>query len=129
MNAFGRDNYAEYLGLELVDAAQGKANAKMEVKPCHLNGVGIVHGGAIYSLAVWALAVAANSADIGNDVCVGTGGTINYVSNISSGALYACAEPVHIGKRLMTYRVTVTADNDRIIAVMQGSGYRRDGKG
>ena len=128
MNAFGRDNFAEYLGLELVTAADGKAAAKLDVKPHHLNGVGIVHGGAIYSLAVWTLAIAANCADIGTDICVGTGGAINYISNISKGTLYAHAEPVHIGKRMVTYRVTVMDNNEKIIAVLQGSGYRMESK-
>jgi acyl-CoA thioesterase len=125
MNAFSSDKFAEYLGLEMLSAAQGSSAAKLDIKPHHLNGAGIVHGGAIYSLAVWALALAANSADIGSDICVGTGGTINYVSNVSQGTLYACAKPVHIGKHIVTYQVTVTGDNERIIAVLQGSGYRR----
>ncbi len=32
MNAFGRDNFAEYLGLEVVEAADGRAIAKLEVR-------------------------------------------------------------------------------------------------
>lgn len=125
MNAFANDKYADYLGLEKLSAADGRASARLEILPHHLNGAGIVHGGAIYSLAVWALALAANSADIGSDICVGIGGTITYVSNISGGTLYAYAEPLHLGGRILTYNVNVRDGEDKLIAVFQGNGFRR----
>jgi acyl-CoA thioesterase len=98
----------------------------MEVCSDHLNGVGVVHGGAIYSLAVWALALAANSDD--DAVSVGIGGTINYVSNVSEGTLYAEAAAVHTGRKLATYHSTVTDENGEIIAVLQGTAYRKQKK-
>jgi acyl-CoA thioesterase len=58
---FKGDNLAKYLGIELSDVSRGKAVAKMVVNDEHLNGIGTVHGGAIFTLADFAFAVAANS--------------------------------------------------------------------
>lgn len=128
MNAFENDNFAKYLGFEAIRASDGKAEAKMDVRAEHLNGAGIVHGGAIYSLAVWALALAANSCDRDEAVSVGIGGTINYISNVSQGTIYAVAEPVHVGKRLATFHSTVSDDKGNVLAVLQGNSYRKHKK-
>jgi len=48
---FKNDRFAEHNGIELLDIAPGYAKAKMEVKDRHLNGVDVVHGGAIFTLA------------------------------------------------------------------------------
>jgi len=48
---FERDRFARYVGVELVEVSEGKAVARMKIREHHLNGVGIVHGAAIFSLA------------------------------------------------------------------------------
>jgi acyl-CoA thioesterase len=60
-NFFKNDRFAEHLGIELLEVSKGQAKAKMEIKDHHLNGVNIAHGGAIFSLADLAFAVASNS--------------------------------------------------------------------
>ncbi|MFI4910720.1 MAG: PaaI family thioesterase [Sedimentisphaeraceae bacterium JB056] len=125
MNPFDNDNFAKHLGLEIVEVKDGIARAKMPVRQEILNGAGIVHGGAIYSLAVWALALAANDSSKDDAISVGVGSSINYISNVSSGCLYAAAKPVNVGRTLSTYHSTVTDDNGNVIAVLQGSAYHK----
>jgi acyl-CoA thioesterase len=43
--------YFKHLDMALADAGEGWAQVKMEVKPHHMNLHGLVHGGAISSLA------------------------------------------------------------------------------
>ena len=56
-----RDSFAKYLGVEVLEYGRGHARAQMEIRPHHLNSAGILHGGAIFSLADAAFAAASNS--------------------------------------------------------------------
>ena len=60
---FFRDNdrFARHNGIELLAAKPGWARVKMEIQDYHFNGAGTVHGGAIFTLADFAFAVASNS--------------------------------------------------------------------
>ena len=56
-----RDEFVKHCGIELVSFAPGQAVTRMAVQPWHLNAVGIVQGGAIFTLADYAFAVASNA--------------------------------------------------------------------
>ena len=58
---FQNDAFARFAGCEIVEAGEGWAKVRMVIAPHHLNGVGLVHGGAVYMAADLAGAVAANS--------------------------------------------------------------------
>ena len=58
-----RDKFGTYNGMEVVSVGKGMAVARFEVKPHHKNGLGTVHGGALFTLADLAFAAAANCAD------------------------------------------------------------------
>ena len=58
---FQRDRFAALAGIELLEVSPGYAKVKMPIDERHLNGVSCVHGGAIFTLADFALAVASNS--------------------------------------------------------------------
>jgi len=66
-NPFTDDNFARHVGIELIDAAKGSARAKLDICEHHLNGPGCVHGGAIFTLAVWTMAVATYQVIITNE--------------------------------------------------------------
>ena len=52
------DRFAAMLGIELLEASDGKATAKLEIKEEHLNTIDIAHGGAIFSLSDFTFATA-----------------------------------------------------------------------
>ena len=56
-----QDHFAQHTGIELLNVEAGKAWAKLEIRACHMNGAKTVHGGAIFTLADFAFAVASNS--------------------------------------------------------------------
>jgi len=56
-----RDAYAELLGIKFVEVTAGRARATMVVRPDMANGLGLCHGGAIFSLADTAFGAASNS--------------------------------------------------------------------
>ncbi|HHT77742.1 MAG TPA: phenylacetic acid degradation protein, partial [Clostridiaceae bacterium] len=43
------DQVAKLLQINLIEVAPGYAKAKMEIKESHLNGVGTLHGGIMFS--------------------------------------------------------------------------------
>ncbi|MFW6113602.1 MAG: PaaI family thioesterase [Actinomycetota bacterium] len=55
------DIYAEYLGAELEDLSQGRARVILKLEPRHVNFMGLIHGGVMFSLADIAFGAAANS--------------------------------------------------------------------
>ena len=55
------DGVARALGIELDDVGPGRATMSMTVSATMVNGIGIVHGGMIFTLADCAFAMACNS--------------------------------------------------------------------
>jgi acyl-CoA thioesterase len=55
------DDASRALGIELVELEEGRAVARMQVRPDMVNGYGVAHGGLIFSVADTAFACACNS--------------------------------------------------------------------
>ncbi len=116
------DRFAQYNGIELIEVSEGNALARMVIGPNHLNGVGIVQGGAIYTLADLALAAASNSHGV---TAVGLTSNIAYFKAEKSGTLFATAKEVSLRRTVATYQVDVTNQDDELVASFQGTVYRK----
>ncbi|HNY79536.1 MAG: PaaI family thioesterase [Sedimentisphaerales bacterium] len=116
------DRFAEHCGIELVEVGEGRAKTRMKIEDRHLNGVNVVHGGAIFSLADLAFAAASNSH---GTVAVAINASIWYVKAGLSGTLFANAREVSLNPKLATYSIEVTDDAGEIIAVFEGMVYRK----
>ncbi|MBK1649451.1 PaaI family thioesterase [Rhabdochromatium marinum] len=119
---FSGDHFANYLGIELLDIGPGRARAKLDIDQRHLNGVGIVHGGAIFALADLAFAVASNSH---GQIALGINVSIAYHKGVSSGTLYAEAEEIAFNPKLATYQIRISNQEDETLASFQGTVYRK----
>lgn len=117
-----RDEFVKHCGIELVSLAPGHAVTRLKVQPWHLNAVGIVQGGAIFTLADYAFAVASNSH---GTVAVGINVGITYMKSANSGTLTAEAQEVAFNPKLASYTVNVTDDGHSLIAIFQGLVYRK----
>jgi len=124
-NFFKNDTFADHVGIELLEVSEGRAKAKMEIKKHHLNGIDIAHGGAIFSLADLAFAVASNSH---KTIALGINASISYLKAAASGTLIAEAKEVSLNPKLATYEVRVTDETDDIIAIFLGTVYRKKDK-
>jgi acyl-CoA thioesterase len=122
---FKNDRFADHVGIELLEVSEGRAKAKMEIKDHHLNGINIAHGGAIFSLADLAFAVASNSH---RTIAVSINVSISYLKAAASGTLIAEAKEVSLNPKLATYEVRVTDETDDIIAIFLGTVYRKKDK-
>ena len=94
---FINDAWAQEAGIELIQVSAGRSKLRMRIAGWHKNSHGTVHGGAIFTLADTAFALASNS------------------HGVPAAAINA-----HI-----TYTVTVTDDAGEKIAIFQGMAYRK----
>ncbi len=117
------DHFARHAGIELIDARPGWAKVKMAIQPFHLNGAGTVHGGAIFTLADFAFAVASNSR---GQLAMGINTSTSFLKAACEGVLFAEAEEVSLNRRLGSYQVRITDDHQELIALFQGTAYRKD---
>jgi len=121
-NFFKNDRFAKHSGVELLDVSPGYAKTKMEVQDRHLNGVDVVHGGAIFTLADLAFAAASNSH---GTVAVAINASIWYVKAGRQGTLYAEAREESRNPKLATYSIEVTDESGEMIAKFEGMVYRK----
>jgi len=119
---FSQDAYAKQAGIELLDVSVGRAKVKMEICDRHTNGHGTVHGGAIFTLADTAFALASNSHGI---PAAAINAHISYMKSVTSGTLFAEAEEFTKNAKLGSYIVRVTDGNGERVAIFQGMVYRK----
>lgn len=117
-----QDKFAQYVGTKLIEVKPGYARVQMEVTENHLNGVGMVQGGAIFALADYAFAAACNSSGM---LTVGINVNISYVKSPKGKVLSAIAKEVSSGKKICNVHIDVLDENDDLIAVAQATGYRK----
>ncbi|OPX43707.1 acyl-coenzyme A thioesterase PaaI [Ruminiclostridium hungatei] len=120
---FERDRFAQFVGIELIRVEPGFAAARMEITEKHLNGLNIVQGGAIYTLADFAFAAATNSNGLAT---VGINTSITYLKAPSGKFITAEAREISSGKKICGCDVNVTDEDGSIIAKFIGTGYRKN---
>jgi acyl-CoA thioesterase len=119
-----RDPFAHFLGIELLEVREGYSKCTMTVGQQMLNFAGIPHGGAIFSLADVAFGAASNSH---GQLAVALNVSINFIAAVPPGTrLYAEATEESLGRRTALYRLAVTAEDGALVALCQGTVYRKN---
>lgn len=121
---FKKDRYAEHSGIEIVAIDPGRAVARMTVAECHMNSVRTVHGGAIFTLADFAFAMASNAH---GTIAMGLNVSINYLRAVTElgAVLTATAREVSLSPRVATYTIDVKDEDENLVATFQGLVYRK----
>lgn len=114
---FTGDKFAtQAAGCRIVEGRRGHAVCEMElVRDVHYNAMGGVMGGAIFTLADFALAIACN---IGEEPTVSVSNTIEFMNAAKGTKLIATCDADKSGRRLGFYTVDVTDDTGRAVAKM-----------
>ena len=123
--ALEEDAYASHLGIELLEIKGGYARARMPLEAFHGNMYGMVHGGAMFSLADFVFQAASNSHGV---VAVAINANISYIQAPKTKTLYAEATEVSRTRRLATYSIRITEEGDNLVALFQGTVYRMPDK-
>lgn len=117
---FERDRFARENGMRVAEVRLGFARAEMTVEPRHMNGVGILQGGAVFTLADLAFAAASNSHGV---VAVGAQADITYFKAVRAGKLTAIAEEISRTHKLSTCLIRVTDEAQELVALFKGLAY------
>ena len=119
---FEADRFAAEMGAVITECGEGGATVEMDAGPRHLNAAGTVQGGALFTLADFAFAVAANA---GGVLTVSLQNSISFLRAAKPGRLTARAERVSETRRTCCYDVAVTDEAGNLTARMSVTGYRR----
>ena len=114
-------DFSKNIGIELLEVRYGYAKAGLKIKKFHLNQAGVAHGGAIFTLADFAFAVASNSF---GKVSLAINTSISFIHAGREGdELIAEAKLVDESNRLGTYEVIIT-NGEKKIAFFTGTVYK-----
>lgn len=116
-----KDKFAAHLGAETLEVRPGYAKTKMKVQEHFLNGLHILHGGVIFSLADYTFALAANAdASVG----VAVNADIHFIKSAGMGdEIFAEIKEVSRSRRLGTYHGAVSNQHGAILAQFQAMAY------
>ena len=108
MNTFMHYNFNEQAELE-----QDYAVCKLDIRPESLNPFGMVHGGALCTLADNAAGMAAHT---DGRLYVTQSSTFQFVKNQGSGTIYAAARVRHRGHSTCLVAVDILGEDEKLLA-------------
>ena len=118
-----KDLFAAAADIRLLELRSGFARASMTLGDKHINSLGIVHGGAVFTLADLAFGAAANSA---GRVAVAIDTNISFLKATRTGTLHAEAVEISRTRRLSVCTVRITDDAGEPVALFQGTAYIKE---
>jgi acyl-CoA thioesterase len=121
-NFYNKDQFSQYVGIELLEASAGKVKARMEIKDHHLNSMGTVHGAALFALADLVFAVASNSH---GNIAMAINAHISFMQAAKKGILIATGREISLNPRLASYKIDIANEHGELIATFQGMVYRK----
>ena len=114
---FANDRFATENGVVIDEVDDGYAKCSLEIQPHHLNAGGTVMGGAIFTLADFAFAVASNW---NKPLNVSTTSQITFLGTAKGARLVAEARKVKEGRSTCYYLVDVSDDLGNPVAHAPG---------
>lgn len=123
-NMFNNDAYSKWLGIEVLEIGEGISSLRMTVRKEMLNGFDVLHGGITYSLADSALAFASNAYGR-KSMSVET--SISHTLSCKEGdVLTTKTVERSLSNRIGVYDISVTNQDDKVVALFKGTVYRSD---
>lgn len=102
------NSFMNYVHVELVTLEEERSVCRLPVSPEVCNGLGMIHGGAIYTLADNAAGYAAHSDGRKH---VTQNSSMHFLRNITEGAALASATVRHRGRATCLVNVDITAES------------------
>ncbi|MGM9522629.1 MAG: PaaI family thioesterase [Oscillospiraceae bacterium] len=122
---FKNDLFAtEATGVVIEEAGPGYARCSMPIERIHRNAMGGVMGGAIFTLADFTFAIAAN---VDSAPTVSVSGQITYLGTAKGSRLIAEARCLHAGRSGCAFTIDIKDDLDNGVASVTFYGFRKNG--
>jgi uncharacterized protein (TIGR00369 family) len=106
------------LGLTYIEVSPDGARAQLEIQKKLLQPWGIVHGGVYCSIVESMASISGHTwlSENGGGTVVGVNNNTDFLRAISSGSVHAVSTPIHRGRRQQLWLITITDENDRVVA-------------
>ena len=117
---FSKDLYAtEATGIVIEEVGKNYAKCSLKIERKHMNAVGHVMGGVMFTLADFVFAISTNR---DGQFTVTTSSTINYLSSPKGSILYGQSKLLKDGKTTCFYQIDITDDVGTHVAVINTTG-------
>jgi uncharacterized protein (TIGR00369 family) len=106
------------MGLEYVELTPDGGSARLQISDKLLQPWGIVHGG-VYCAVIASLASVSGQhglSENGGGNVVGVNNNTDFLRAISAGTVTAVSVPIHRGRRQQLWLITITDDQERVVA-------------
>jgi len=120
---FSKDKYATESAMVIEEYGDRYAKCSFEILPLHKNAMGNVMGGAIFTLADFAFAVAANWENPGT---VSLNSNISFNGVAKGSSIIATAQCIKDGRSTCCYNIKVTDDLDNLVATVIINGFKKN---
>lgn len=117
---FSHDRFATVNGAVIDEIGEGYAKCSMTLNETHRNALGAVMGGAIFTLADFAFAVASNW---NKNPQVSLNASISFLGKAKGEQLVAAARKIKEGRKTCYYEVMVCDELGNQVAHMTSNGF------
>lgn len=128
--------FYRHLGMEVIDAGDGRSHLRLPVKEDLKNLYGILHGGVIAALLDSSCSIAVGSMLGPDEAAVTIDQHINYISNVRHGVLLSEGKALHKGRYTGVGKAEVRDEEGNLVAagmstifiIKRGESQVRDAK-
>lgn len=117
--------FREGIDLTLIQSGGGASEVSLAVKPSHMNAVGVLHGGAVFTLVDTGMACALMDMLRQGETCVSVEIKVNNIAPIRAGTIVARSSVGHRGTTLAHIETDVRTSHGRLVAKGLGTFYIR----
>jgi len=119
-----KDALISLFGMEIIECRAGYAAVRMTVDDKALNALGACHGGALFSLADVAFALAANSH---GTPAVALDMSISFIKAVPPGeTITAECREKHRGRSIGSYIIELTDKSGQLVALLKATAFRKN---
>ena len=122
-----KDQFAKMIGAVIEEISEAAVVCSLAVEERHINAGGTVQGGAVFTLADFAFALACNADDLsaGNEaISISQSSSIIFFRPAKGDRLIATTSCLQKGRKISVYRIVVTDNTGLTVAEMTGTAYR-----
>jgi acyl-CoA thioesterase len=106
--------FVEHIGAQILEVAAGRSLLALPIQALHSNSQGVVHGGALFTLADTGMGAALFSLLEGGESCATIEIKINYFKPVLAGTVECRSEVVHRGHSVANVEATLTVNSAQV---------------
>ncbi len=113
------NNFNKHIGVRVEQSGAGSSRCLLPVQPCHDNSVGVVHGGALFTLADTSMGAALHSTLERGEFCATIEIKMTYFKAVREGTVVCETVTLHRGKSVASMESTLSVEG---VLVAKASG-------